>query len=40
MLNKPGIIQLLVDGHTCKYRGEAFEKAGEIRGVDLAKISD
>lgn len=40
MLNKLGIIQLLVDGHTCGHRGEAFEKAGEILGVDLAKISD
>ena len=40
MLNKLGIIQLLLDGHTCGHRGEAFEKAGEILGVDLANISD
>ena len=40
MLNKLGIIQLLLDGHTCGQRGEAFEKAGEILGVDLANISD
>jgi SulP family sulfate permease len=38
MLNKQGVLQQLADGHVCQMRGEAFEKAGRLLGVDVERI--
>jgi len=39
MLTKQGVMQQLAEGHVCKLRLEAFEKAGKTLGIDIEKIS-